>query len=693
MLKKPVICRRAAVGGVLSVSLGAMIAGCSRENTMSDQLWHQWQQNWRWMEALAKSRQWDVSPLRIAPPATETEIAVFEARHGMKVPAQLRELLRRYSRHVAFGWDIPNHLQPMEQQRLPDSSANRGAIWDLGHIEQYALPNFAALKRDLAAKDISEAPNRPELWEKQFPFYWLPNGDVLTIDMKLTDGTQQPVRYFSHQTEMIHGLALAPDFFTYMTEMSKLGHAGSEWWSMMPFGDHQTNDTLYLRADSRGGKAWLAWLAKDPAAVAADEPPLTIVETSQADRALLLAARSNSIAGVSAALASGAQPNCVFKSEWRLETMAFDEEYHTAITYAVRYNNTDMIERLLMAGATLNTRRLPLNEAVKSSSLETVEWLIAKGARVNGWNGQRYWPLHDLVVTRGVEAAMTKDEYAQSIKENGWPTEPSEIADKLARHIDGATYDKMLEALLKAGAQPDAPWDNGLTMLMWGGVATAQQLLKFGANPNARNVHGWTALHAPRTPDKVRLLVAHGADIDARATPPTADGSRPATPLQFALADSRTNGLAWTKTFLELGADPHRTDGAGRTSLAYCFNVAAFKLMQSYGLDPKALLPGRQTLLHNLVTMSHAPRATFPEEIAFLDFLLGFGLDINARDDQGRTLLHYPAEREGYPEAAPNYTLLLKRGADPSIQDNSGKYPYDLVAKSLGKIRTVLKPK
>ena len=35
---------------------------------------------------------------------------------------------------------------------------------------------------------------------------------------------------------MLHGVALAPDFFTFVTEMSKLGFAGTEWASWLRFG-------------------------------------------------------------------------------------------------------------------------------------------------------------------------------------------------------------------------------------------------------------------------------------------------------------------------------------------------------------------------------------------------------------------------------------------------------------------------
>lgn len=656
---------------------------------MSDTLFAQWKTDWQQMETIAVKRGWEVTPLAIAPPATEIEVAAVEMRHGLRFPPQLREVLTRHAAHVAFGWHIPGHLHPMERQHLPTASFNRDAIWDLAHIENYAIPNFLGMKRDLANKDLSEAPNRPELWDNQFPFYWLVNGDVLTIDMSKPGGPQ-PVRYLSHNLEMIHGLALAPDFFSFVTEMSKLGFAGTEWASWLRFGDGTKDGTYYLGASTGGGKAWRAWLERSPGTAEPDEPRAAIVETTAADRSLLEAARGNSLPGVIAALVAGAKTDCVFNKQWQMDTMAWDEDFCTAITYATRHNNIPMLELLLKRGATLNTRRLPLNDAVKMSSLATVTWLIAQGARVNGWRDQRYWPLHDLVVSRAQIAALTKEAYRAQMKSDGWPTDARDIDDAVSRHIDGETYVAMLDALLAAGATPDAPWDNGITMLMWGGVESGKRLLHHGASVHTRDAHGWTVLHRAQTPEKVRLLVAHGADINALATP-----NDPAElvyrPLQSALMGTRTSDLAMVKTYLELGADPKIKDGAGRNSLAYCSRIDSFKLIQSYGLDPADRLPGGGTLLHNLATMSNPPRATFPAEVAFFKFLLGLGLDINAQDDNGQTMLHLAAAREDYDESGPNFELLIANGADKSINDKTGRRAFDMVAKSLEKVRAVLK--
>lgn len=656
---------------------------------MTDTLWAQWQSDWRRMEAIARRRGWTLTPLSIERPATELEVAALELRHGLKVPPQLRTLLIEYSKRVAFGWYIPSHLTAMERQNLPNMSANRDAVWDLAHIYEHAIPNFFGWKRDLANRDVSEAPNTPEMWEHQFPFYDLVNGDMLTIDTRKPDGPH-PVRYFSHELEMIHGLALAPDVFTFMTEMAKLGCAGTEWASWMRFSEGQKDDTFYLRASSEGGKAWRAWLESDPANPLEDAPPPGIVETTPADRALLVAARGNSRSGVKAALLAAAKPDCIFNQDWQMENMTWDENNCTAVTYAARNDNIAMLEHLLKSGAILNTRRLPLGDAVYLSSPQTIDWLIAHGARVNRWKDDRYAPLQTLIWRRGEIAGLSKDEYRAKLKQDAWPLDEGERERMVSRHLSVPDYLKVAESLLRAGADVDAPGENGSSVLMTGDDDVAPLLLKYGASVHTRDDHGWTPLHWARTPKKARLLVEHGADVNAIATPRDADGLS-YTPFQSALLRSKTHTLELAQTLLSLGADAKLKDGAGRSSLAYCFSIEVFSFVQAQGLNPNDPQPGSRTLLHNLVTMSWPPRVTFPKEVEFFRFLLGLGLDINATDDLGRTMLHYVAERSSDESDAPSVELLIASGADKTIRDKQGKRAFDLAAKSLNNVRTVLR--
>lgn len=231
-------------------------------NRMTQDVWNRWRQDWRRMEALARRRGWWVESLTIAPPAPEAEIAAAGKEAGVAFPAQLREVLAQHSAAIRFGWSIPDELRPVSKARLPADSSMRGYVWDLGNVREYAIPNFLGWKEDLADEGDGEEPNTPGMWENQFPFADLINGDMLTIDVSNPDGPQ-PVRYFSHELEGLHGRALAPDFFTFVTVLSQLGWAGSthdDWFDLVA---PQDGDKAYLSLDAEGSREWLAFLAEE----------------------------------------------------------------------------------------------------------------------------------------------------------------------------------------------------------------------------------------------------------------------------------------------------------------------------------------------------------------------------------------------------------------------------------------------
>lgn len=506
--------RRSFLAGGAASLVSTLWTGRSESNPDSDQLWRQWQLDWRKMEETARRLRWTVTPVAIAPPATESAVLGLEGRYGMRVPVQLRRLLTRYSAQVAFGWSIPAHLHPLDRQNFPTMSANRDALWSVHHIAERAIPNFLNWKQALAHRDLSEAPNRPDMWEHQFPIYELINGDMLTLDISEPDGVQ-PVRYFSHELSMLHGLALAPDFNSFVTEMSILGFAGTEWASWMSFGTlDEANRTYHLKADSPGGRAWRAWLAKSSATHESDTPPVVIVEQTPAERALISGARANDMRAVERALLAGARPDVVPRSDWLMDNMAWDEEFSTALTYAVRANNTVLAAMLLKAGATLNTRRLPVADAVQAGTLDTLQWLVSHGARVNGWKDERHWPIHLLITRRSRLVAKTRGELeARLQQEHDLATDrggdssyrkiiASQIQKQIRAWIDRPTYLAMLDVLLKAGAQPDARWDNGTTMLMWAQADDGDMLQRAGAQVDARDSSGDTPLHWAKTPEK-----------------------------------------------------------------------------------------------------------------------------------------------------------------------------------------------
>jgi ankyrin repeat protein len=601
-----------------------------------------------------------MKPLSIAPPASAAEIRSVGKDAGVAFPKQLREVLTRCSAAVQFGWNIPMHHAPMEMSRFPRNSGMRDDIWNLPYIRQHTISVFHRRKEYLAQEDISEAFNSPKMWENQFPFAHLYNGDFLTIDVSNPDGPQ-PVRYFSHELEGLHGKALAPDFFSFVTVLSQLGWAGrvqDDWFGFLAPEDGDKN---YLSTEVEGSRNWLAWLARDPNARDPDEPPQSIVAESPAEKALLTAAEANSAAGVIAALDAGARPDVIRDEDWVFANQDQDARYATAVTHAARNSNIPLLEVLIKRGANLNTRRLALGEAAAEGSLETIRWLIAHGARVNGWKDQlKWWPLHFLTL---------------------WPLREDHLA--------------VLEALLKAGADPDVPVRGSITMLMQAEPEVARLLLAHGADVHRRNWIGETALHVTGSAAMVRLLAAYGADVNALSTPKHKSGETAKTPLQAQLTrEPRTTDefkqLPQTRreivrALIELGADPKLRDGRGFNTLSYCGTVEDFETMRALGLDPFERMSNGGTLLHELARRSLRVLSDYGD---LFRYLLKLGLNINAVDDDGWTALHFIAQAE-YTKAE-DITEMLAAGADKSIRDKKGLRAFDYAPRSHTDVRKLL---
>ena len=122
--------------------------------------------------------------------------------------------------------------------------------------------------------------------------------------------------------------------------------------------------------------------------------------------------------------------------------------------------------------------------------------------------------------------------------------------------------------LLKQGADVNAAQGDGMTALHWaamnGDAALAETLLYAGANPRATTrLGGYTALHlASQTGARavVDTLAARGADVNARAT-------TGATPLMLAATSGNIDAL---QALIDRGADVNAAESAnGETALMF----------------------------------------------------------------------------------------------------------------------------
>lgn len=212
-----------------------------------------------------------------------------------------------------------------------------------------------------------------------------------------------------------------------------------------------------------------------------------------------------------------------------------------------------------------------------------------------------------------------------------------------------------VKTILKGGADANHKFSLDWTPLMWaaywGRLEMAELLLDSGADVNAQDQYGATALlHAAWKPDSlpmIRLLVERGADVNARngydvtALKMAVDHGNAemvkylldkganvntkltdrSTPLMWAAIPGR---LEVARILLERGADVHAKAANGSTALTWAAltgNADIVKLLKAHGAE---------MTLPITVILGDTRKA---------ERLLGEGADVNAVDQYGRVPL------------------------------------------------------
>jgi len=236
--------------------------------------------------------------------------------------------------------------------------------------------------------------------------------------------------------------------------------------------------------------------------------------------------------------------------------------------------------------------------------------------------------------------------------------------------------------LLESGADPNARNDAGATALMWAvtDLEKTRLLVARGADVNARSDDGRTPLmiasRRSGAKDVVKLLLDHGANPSVKAGGLLGE----VTPLSEAMYASDE---AVFRLLLEHGAD---RQAAGVIALAFAFRARcdkcvedligtagpnvltpasffvspplgpgfAAKALVERGVDPKAKGPDGLSLL-----MVNAASEAFP--LDSIRTLIDKGADVNDKAPDGQTALDF-ARRQGQ---TPVVDLLLKSGGRP----------------------------
>lgn len=242
-------------------------------------------------------------------------------------------------------------------------------------------------------------------------------------------------------------------------------------------------------------------------------------------------------------------------------------------------------------------------------------------------------------------------------------------------------HPELVTFLVERGADPDVGDRGGRTPLMEAvsGVSpetreerfrVAQVLLAAGALPDQPDRGSRrSALHAAAGPQGdpgfVGLLLDHGARVDL------AD-SQGETPLHQAVS---AGSLESVRLLLDAGADPNAgSRGTPLAAAAYAGQLEIARLLVERGADvgrtgPESPLPWGSAPLELAVLGGDPGEEADRLEIA--TFLADGGAEVDARGEDGRTLLHATAETGQLAWAR----FLLDHGAEVDARDGAGLTP------------------
>lgn len=283
-----------------------------------------------------------------------------------------------------------------------------------------------------------------------------------------------------------------------------------------------------------------------------------------------------------------------------------------------------------------------LLDAIDDGNIELVQFMLDKGADVNGMTKEGWTPLMEaadeghmdilnLLLTKGAKVnAATKEGYTA-----------------LMVAVDEG-HSEIAQALIQQGAKLDATteqgWDVFMEAIDEGQTEIVSMLIKKGAKVNTIYGHHTPLMEAidEGHMEVVKLLLQNGAD-------PNQPNDEGYTPLMEA-ADAGQPEIA--KLLLEKGADVNATDGEGWNAFMEAIDEGQMGMVKLF-LDKGAKVNemyGHHTPLMEAIDEGHT-------EIVKL--LIAKGADVNAQSKDGYTALMEAAD-EGQLEIT---RLLLDKGA------------------------------
>jgi uncharacterized protein len=400
--------------------------------------------------------------------------------------------------------------------------------------------------------------------------------------------------------------------------------------------------------------------------------------------ALMWAVRANDGELVDVLLAAGAN------------VKAASREGATALYQASVNGNAAVLEKLLKAGADVNgtflsTGETALMEAARTGSVEALKVLLDHGADGDAKESLRgttalMWAAAEghagavqVLIARGADVnSRSKQEKAVAYGTAGPGAKiPDNLQSGGLTPLIFAVRDGSFECvktLVDAKADVNQASGDGSTPLLVavlnGRYDIARYLIDKGANVNLANQKGWTPLY---------LAVKHRTNETGTVpVPPNADQALDFIKLILDLGAEVNTRLAY-ETEVHVASHVFWLKEEGATPFfraAYGGDVEVMKLLLAHGADPRTSTKDETTPLMAFAgvgfTLGIVHHRSHQEDMEALNLLLELGADVNAANAQGMTPLMGAAQRGANDEIR----VLVEHGAKLDARDK-GTYCGD----------------